>query len=122
MNRPKLKQYWCEALCNHEADYKDYLEDLEKYCDELEHELEVLKEEYNADQKYIEDFDTTKDWYWKKIKQLEKALGKACKFISGIFNDHEDERIYWEKEDWKKYLLEDQIKLSMKNEINRLFI
>ena len=107
MNRPKLKQYWCEALCNHEADYKDYLEDLEKYCDELEHELEVLQEEYNADQKYIEDFDTTKDWYWKKIKQLEKALDKACKFISGIFNDHEDERIYWEKEDWKKYLLED---------------
>ena len=107
MNRPKLKQYWREGLCNHEADYKDYLEDLEEYCDELEHELEVLKEEYNADQKYIENFDTTKDWYWKKIKQLEKALDKACKFISGIFNDHEDERIYWEKEDWKKYLLED---------------
>ena len=33
MNRPKLNQYWYEALCNHEADYKDYLEDLEKYCD-----------------------------------------------------------------------------------------
>ena len=107
MNRPKLKQYWREGLCNHEDDYKDYIEDLEKYCDELVHELEVLKEEYNADQKYIENFDTTKDWYWKKIKQLEKALDKACKFISGIFNDHEDERIYWEKEDWKKYLLED---------------
>ena len=102
MSRPKLKQYRCEGLYNHEANYKDYLEDLEKYCDELEHEFEVLKEEYNADQKYIEDFDTTKDWYWKKIKQLEKALDKACKFISGIFNDHEDERIYWEKEDWKK--------------------
>ena len=56
---------------------------------------------------YSFSFDTTKDWYWKKIKKLEKALDKACKFISGIFNDHEDERIYWEKEDWKKYLLED---------------
>ena len=43
MNRPKLKQYWREGLCNHEADYKDYIEDLKKYCDELEHELEVLK-------------------------------------------------------------------------------
>ena len=81
--------------------------ELEEHCNELEHELEVLKEEYNADQKYIKDFDTTKDWYWNKIKRLEKALDKACKFISGIFNDHEDEKIYWEKEDWKKYLLED---------------
>ena len=94
MNRPKLKQYWCEALCNHEADYKDYLEDLEKYCDELEHELEVLKEEYNADQKYIEDFDTTKDWYWKKIKQLEKALDKASKILEEGYGEEYASYIY----------------------------
>lgn len=64
-----------------------YITDLEKYCDKLEHELEVLKEEYNADQKYIEDFDTTKDWYWKKIKQLEKAVDKACIANKDTIND-----------------------------------
>ena len=107
MNRPKLKQYWCEGLCNHEADYKAYLEDLEKYCDELEHELEVLKEEYNADQKYIENFDTAKDWYWKKIKQLEKALDKACEML-----EHIDRSCYcvnsMTKEQWKELLAKDE--------------
>ena len=111
MNRPKKKDYpeVIKIINGVVTIYISdrYTEDLEKYCDELVHELEVLKDEYNADQKYIENFDTTKEWYWKKIKQLEKALDKACKFISGIFNDHEDERIYWEKENWKKYLLED---------------
>ena len=104
MNKPNIEDYKLK-----DGGYSQkYITDLEKYCNELEHELEVLKEEYNADQKYIEDFDITKDWYWKKIKRLEKALDKACKFISGIFNDHEDEKIYWEKECWKEWLMEDE--------------
>ena len=67
--------------------------ELEKHCNALEYRC--LSDEWNLQ---LLDKDCAK---------LEKALDKACKFISGIFNDHEDERIYWEKEDWKKYLLED---------------
>ena len=104
MNKPNIEDYKLK-----DGGYSQkYITDLEKYCNELEHEFKVLKEEYNADQKYIEDFDKTKDWYWNKIKRLEKALDKACKFISGIFNDHEDEKIYWEKECWKEWLMEDE--------------
>lgn len=81
--------------------------ELEKYCDGLEHELEVLKEEYNADQKYIEDFDITKDWYWKKIKRLEKALDKACEML-----EHIDRGCYcvnpMTKEQWKEWLMKDE--------------
>ena len=52
-------------------------------------------------QKYITDLE-------KHCNELEKALDAACKFISGIFNDHEDEKIYWEKECWKEWLMNDE--------------
>lgn len=75
--------------------------ELETHCNELEHELEVSKEEYNADQKYIEDFDTRQivideqneeiEYLYKYIEQLEtknkilnKALNDSCKDIEEL--------------------------------------
>ena len=95
--------------------------ELETHCNELEHELDVLKEEYNADQKYIENFDTTKEWYWKKIKQLEKALDKASKILEEGYGEEYASYIYMKNLDegieipsrmnineWKEWLMEDE--------------
>ena len=125
MNRPNKKDYREVAqiingvITTYISD--NYTEDLENYCDELEYKLEVLKEEYNADQKYIEDFDTTKEWYWKKIKQLEKALDKASKILEEGYGEEYASYIYMKNLDegieipshmniieWKEWLMKDE--------------
>ena len=98
-----------------------YTEDLEKYCNRLEHELEVLNEEYDADQKYIEDCDIIKEWYWKKIKRLEKALDKASKILEEGYGEEYASYIYMKNLDegieipsrmnineWKEWLMNDE--------------
>lgn len=87
--------------------------ELKKYCDELEHEIEVLKDKYNADQKNIEDFDTTNVWYWKKVKRLEKSLDKACKKLASTNDEYFIEElgsfilgeINRTKEEWEEWLM-----------------
>lgn len=103
MKKPNIEDY---KLNDSEYSQK-YITDLEKYCNGLEHEFKVLKEEYNADQKYIEDFDKTKDWYWNKIKRLEKALYTACYMLERF--DKICHSIYpMTKEQWKERLMEDE--------------
>lgn len=117
MNRPNIEDY---KLAGGGYSQK-YITDLEKYCNELEHEFKVLKEEYNADQKYIEDFDKTKDWYWNKIKQLEKALDKASKILEEGYGEEYASYIYMKNLDegieipshmnineWKDWLMGDE--------------
>ena len=126
MNRPKRENYkshieYDEYGAMEFNGIDDYYEALEKYCDELEYKLDVLKEEYNADQKYIEDFDTTKEWYWKKIKQLEKALDKASKILEEGYGEEYASYIYMKNLDegikipshmnineWKEWLMKDE--------------
>ena len=125
MNRPKKKDYpeVIKIINGVVTTYISdrYTEDLEKYCDELEHELEVLKEEYSADQKYIEGFDITKEFYWKKIKQLDKALYKASKILEEGYGEKYASYIYMKNIDegieipshmnineWKEWLMEDE--------------
>jgi len=55
----------------------------------------VLQAEYQAGQQYIADWDSTKDWYWKKIKRLDKALDKAISYICELkSNDCKYDRCY----------------------------
>lgn len=95
--------------------------ELENHCDKLEHELEVLKEDYSADQEYIECFDITKEFYWKKIKQLDKALYKASKILEEGYGEEYASYIYMKNIDegieipshmnineWKEWLMNDE--------------
>ena len=103
MKRPNIEDY----KLNDGGYSQKYITDLEKYCDGLEHELEVLKEEYNADQKYIEVFDITKDWYLKKIKLLEKALDAGC-YMLERFDNICHSTYSMTKEQWKEWLMNDE--------------
>ena len=40
MDRPKFYDYWSHGLVTHDSDYKDYIDEMEKYCDYLENALD----------------------------------------------------------------------------------
>lgn len=41
----------------------------------------------------------------KRIKQLEKALWKACNGLCWYFKDYADERYQWEPADWERWAM-----------------
>lgn len=97
MNRPKQEFIFDTANSIH---YKPkYVEDLEKYCSELEHLLEghkLLVEK--ADEMYL------------RIKELDKALDKACDMLAtyDLANRYRMERAPYSDEEWKEWLMKDE--------------
>ena len=94
MNRPKQEFIFDTANSIH---YKPkYVEDLENYCSELEHLLEgheLLVEK--ADEMFL------------RIKELEKALDKACEllwFAEGVTLQQHIRN----KDQWKEWVMKDE--------------
>lgn len=48
MNRPKFCNYWSDGLVTHDSDYKDYIDEIEKYCDNIEKALNKACDELNV--------------------------------------------------------------------------
>lgn len=78
MNRPKLEEYWNDGAFDHVNDYLDYLEGIEKYCDELEQEIKNLNN--FSDEREVE---TT-----SMFEVYGRALDKACEKLAFASNEH----------------------------------
>ena len=90
MERPDIDDFVMEA-CGY--DYDAYSEALEKYCDELEHKLDVQKGLNN--------------YYRNKIQEIENPKTKEIEFRS------EEEKRVWEK--WQKEERERQEKFDLEH-------
>lgn len=89
MNRPKIEDSLTRRM---------YIDDLEKYCDEIEKVDERLtKALINIGNSFCDD-----------IKKLENALDKACDMLETYdLANNELTRPKHSKEEWKEWCLDD---------------
>ena len=53
-------------------------------------------------------YSLQQDECFQHMIMLEKALDKACKELSVMFDDIDDERVTWGAEEWKEWCLNDE--------------
>lgn len=115
MKRPKLEEYWNNGLTNHERDYKDFIEDLEKYCDDVEEWLEYTTSTANTLLAENEDLDGNLAYYTllseanaEEVERLKKALKKACIELSMNEEAMTLDNSYHSWEEWKERFIKDE--------------
>lgn len=100
MNRPNKKDYWGIETKEY-IDYKEYVKDLENYCDELEEWL-----------KYVTAVAETNQEMADENEKLEMALDKACEELESL-DYHNEKRQnpfaytcdYKDAKQWKEWLM-----------------